>query len=98
MTVMNVSKRSGRGGVAGAVKVPQTSDMTTPLARAQAKLQELERELGKHPDFQFYLLAKTEQDRTRMEAMLISIPAFGLWHKLRSSIALAAQPSRALAE
>jgi hypothetical protein len=94
----NLSKRSSGGGVAGSAGLPQTSDMTTPLARAQAKLRELERELGKHPDFQFYLLAKTEQDRIRMEAMLISIPAFGLWHKLRNAIALAAEPSHALSK
>lgn len=72
--------------------------MKTPLARAQANLQELERELGKHPDFQFYLLAKTEQDRTRMEAILVSIPAFGLWYKLRNAIALAAELPHALSE
>jgi hypothetical protein len=72
--------------------------MTTPLARAQAKLQQLERELGKHPDFQFYLLAKTKQDQTRMEAILVSIPAFELWHKLRNAIALAAELPNALSE
>lgn len=60
--------------------------MNTPLARAQAKLREIERELGKYPDFQLYLIAKTRQDRTRMERVLMGIPDFALWRKLRDSI------------
>lgn len=63
--------------------------MSTPLARAQAKLQEIERELGKYPDFQLYLIAKTRKDRARMERLLMSIPAFALWRKLRDSVILA---------
>jgi hypothetical protein len=63
--------------------------MATPLARARAKLEEIERELRKYPDFHLYLLAKTQQDRMRMEAILISIPAFALWHKLHHSVARA---------
>lgn len=63
--------------------------MNTPLARAQAKLVEIERELGKYPDFQLYLIAKTREDRARMERMLMSIPVFSLWRKLRDSIMLA---------
>jgi hypothetical protein len=65
-------------------------DMDTPLARARAKLEEIEHQLRKDPDFQLYLLAKTEQDRTRMEASLINIPAFSMWHKLHNSMALEA--------
>ena len=76
----------------------ENSIMTTPLSRALAKLEEIERELRKLPDFHLYLLAKTETERARMEAILIKIPAFDLWHKLRNSVARAAEPSRALAE
>jgi hypothetical protein len=71
--------------------------MATPLARALAKLDEIERELKKLPDFHLYLLARTDKERARMEAILIRIPAFELWRKLRNSIALADEPSRGLA-
>ncbi len=63
--------------------------MSTPLARAQAKLREIEQELGRYPDFQLYLIAKTRKDRARMERLLMDIPAFALWRKLRDSIMLA---------
>jgi hypothetical protein len=63
--------------------------MSTPLARAQAKLREIEQELGKYPDFQLYLIAKTRGDRARMERLLMGIPSFALWHELRDSIMLA---------
>ncbi|MGH6672792.1 MAG: hypothetical protein ACRECV_12580 [Xanthobacteraceae bacterium] len=65
--------------------------MSTPLTRAQAKLTEIERELGKYPDFQLYLVAKTREDRIRMERMLMNIPVFSLWRKLRNSVALSFQ-------
>jgi hypothetical protein len=63
--------------------------MSKPLARAQAKLREIERELGRYPDFQLYLIAETHNDRARMERLLMGIPAFALWRKLRDSIMLA---------
>jgi len=63
--------------------------MSTPLARAQAKLREIEQELGKYPDFQLYLIAKADKDRARMERLLMAIPAFALWSKLRDSVVLA---------
>jgi len=63
--------------------------MSTPLARAQAKLREIEQELGKYPDFQLYLIAKADKDRARMERLLMAIPAFALWCKLRDSVVLA---------
>jgi hypothetical protein len=67
--------------------------MITPLARAQAKLQEIEQELRKYPDFQLYLIARTRQDRARMEQLLMNIPAFALWRKLRDSVTLATASS-----
>jgi hypothetical protein len=67
--------------------------MSTPLARAQAKLAEVEGELAKYPDFQLYLIAKTRKERVRMERLLMNIPAFSLWQKLRHSITLAATSS-----
>jgi len=63
--------------------------MSTPLARAQARLEEIERELRKYPDFQLYLIARTREDLARMERLLINIPAFALWQKLRNSIMFA---------
>jgi hypothetical protein len=56
------------------------------LERAQAKLDEIERELNKHPDFQFYLLAKSPKDRTRMKRLLMNIPIFRLWRTLTVSV------------
>jgi hypothetical protein len=84
--------RSGRGDFASG-----KSDMATRLARARAKLEEIERELGKHPEFQLHLFAKTQRDRMRIEAIFISVPAFALWHKLRHSVALAPEWPRPLA-
>lgn len=72
--------------------------MTTPIARARAKLEEIERELRKHPDFQLYLLTNAEHERARMEAILLSIPAFNLWHKLCRSVTGAIERPLALAE
>lgn len=63
--------------------------MSTPLARAKAKLEEIERELRKHPDFQLYLLAEAQSERMRMEGLLVEIPSFRLWLKLKNSILLA---------
>lgn len=60
--------------------------MRTPLDCAKAKLEEIERELNKYPDFHLYLLAKTRDERKRMERLLKAIPAFDLWHKLRKSV------------
>lgn len=63
--------------------------MSTPLARAQAKIDEIERELRKCPDFQLYLIASNPQDRLRMERVLLAIPNFKLWLTLSKSIAAA---------
>jgi hypothetical protein len=60
--------------------------MSTPLDRARAKLEDIERELKKYPDFHLYLLAKTGEEQSRMEALLIAIPAFDLWRKLQNSV------------
>ena len=62
--------------------------MHTPLNRAQAKLEELERELNKYPDFHLYLLSKTREEQSRMERLLIAIPAFDLWRKLRNCVSV----------
>jgi len=63
--------------------------MRTPLDRARAKVEEIERELKKYPDFHLYLLARTREERSRMELLLSAIPAFDLWHKLQNSISAA---------
>ena len=60
----------------------------TPLDRAQAKRERVERELKKCPDFQLYLLAKSRQDLARMERLLMQIPTFRLWRTLANSIEL----------
>jgi hypothetical protein len=57
----------------------------TPLSRAQAKCEELERELKKCPDFHLYLIAQSREDRKRMERTLMTIPHFRLWHALKDS-------------
>ena len=59
----------------------------TPIDRARAKIEELERELRKSPDFQLYLIAKTRQYRARMKRMLMHIPIFKLWLMLRNCAA-----------
>ena len=64
-------------------------DMHTSLANTQAKLDEIERELRKYPDFQLYLLSKTGLERASREQLLRGVPGFDLWLKLRNSIALA---------
>jgi hypothetical protein len=76
-------------GIAGGGSIAAEFDMHTPLANTQAKLDEIERELRKHPDFQLYLLSKTGLERASRERLLRVIPAFDLWLKLRNSIALA---------
>jgi hypothetical protein len=63
----------------------------TPLERAHAKRDELERGLKKCPDFQLYLIAKPPQDRLRMRRLLMEIPDFKLWLSLKNSIAFASQ-------
>jgi len=60
--------------------------MSTPLDRARAKLEQIERELTKYPEFHLFLLAKTREERRCVEALLIAIPAFDLWRKLYTSI------------
>jgi hypothetical protein len=61
----------------------------TPLDRARAKREQLERELRKSPDFQLYLVVKSRNGRARMESLLMEIPAFRLWRTLTNSIELA---------
>ena len=53
-----------------------------PLERARAKLAEIERELMKCADFQFYLVAKSGKDRVRMKRLLMEIPTFRHWRAL----------------
>ena len=60
--------------------------METPLERAQAKCEQLERKLKRSPDFQLYLLTKSLRDRARMENLLMEIPQFALWRKLARSV------------
>jgi hypothetical protein len=72
--------------------IAMESNMRMPLINTQAKLEEIERELRKYPDFQLYLLSKTGLERASRERMLINIPAFDLWLKLRNSVALATAP------
>ncbi len=67
-------------------------NMQTPLINTQAKLEEIERELRKYPDFQLYLLSKTGLERASRKRLLMEIPAFDLWLKLRNSIAVATAP------
>ena len=65
--------------------------MKTPLQRAEAKREQLERELRKCPDFQLYLLTKSRRGRERMESVLMEIPQFALWRTLtwrRGALAL----------
>ena len=57
-----------------------------PIDRAWSKREELERELKKCPDFQLYLMTKSQQDRARMERLLLEVPNFRLWHVLTNSI------------
>ena len=63
----------------------------TPLDRAQAKREQIERELRKSPDFQLYLVATSRKDQARMECLLMEIPAFKLWRTLTNSIERASQ-------
>jgi hypothetical protein len=58
----------------------------TPLQRARAKLRQIERELKKSPDFQLYIIAKSQGDRARMKRVLMQIPNFRLWRVLKISV------------
>jgi hypothetical protein len=60
--------------------------VNTPLERARAKLEQIERELKKSPDFQLYMIAKTQHDRARMRRVLMKIPLFRLWRILTNSV------------
>jgi hypothetical protein len=64
----------------------------TPLERARAKLEQIERELKKYPDFQLYLVAKSRKDRARMKRLLMEIPKFRLWRILTKSLEQARRP------
>jgi len=64
----------------------------SPLKRAQAKCEELERELRKCSDFRLYLTSRTPGDQARMEVLLKPLPGFVLWYDLTHSIALARRP------
>jgi hypothetical protein len=67
-------------------EMAMTTLASTPSRRALAKLEQIERELRKSPDFQLYLVAKSPKDRARMERMLKEIPTFRLWHLLAKSV------------
>jgi hypothetical protein len=60
--------------------------LVTPLERARAKLEQVERELKKCPDFQLYLVSNSLKDRARMKRLLMEIPNFRLWRTLANSI------------
>lgn len=72
--------------------------MSTPgvtiLERARANLEEVERELMKSPDFQLYIIAKSQKDRARMKRVLMQIPQFRLWGILRNSVERARRRAR----
>jgi hypothetical protein len=57
-----------------------------PLAHAQAKCEQLERELMRCPDFQLYLITGSHKNRARMRHVLMEIPNFRLWRTLSTSI------------
>jgi hypothetical protein len=61
----------------------------TPLDRAQAKLEQIERQLKKFPDFHLYLLTRSPMDRARMKRLLMEVPSFRLWRTLKCSVARA---------
>jgi hypothetical protein len=65
------------------------SNEALPLDRAQARCEQLERQLKKSPDFQLYLITKAPNDRARMERLLMEDPGFRLWRVLTNSIAIA---------
>jgi hypothetical protein len=57
-----------------------------PLARAQAKCEQLECELQKLPDFQHYLRMAGRAGRHRMERELMANPKFRMWSILKASM------------
>ena len=63
-----------------------STPVETPLERARAKLEQVERELKKCPDFQLYLVAKSRKDRARMKRLLMEIPKFRIWRILTNSV------------
>jgi hypothetical protein len=69
--------------------------LDTPLDRARAKCDEIERELRKSPDFHLYILTTSRNDRARMERLLMEIPEFELWHTLMKSIMVATRQASA---
>jgi hypothetical protein len=60
--------------------------VATPFERACAKLEQIERELTKSPDFQLYLIVRSPKHRARMERVLMEIPRFRLWRILINSV------------
>jgi hypothetical protein len=69
--------------------------LDTPLDRARAKCNEIERELRKSPDFHLYTLTTSRKDRARMERLLMKIPEFELWRTLMKSISMATRQASA---
>jgi hypothetical protein len=66
-----------------------STSIESPLARAWTKLDQIERELKKSPDFQLYIIARPGKDRARMRRVLMQIPHFRLWRVLTNSVARA---------
>jgi hypothetical protein len=62
------------------------STPSTPLERARAKRDGLERKLIRYPDFHLYLIAKAEPDRARMKRGMMEIPSFRLWCELTNTV------------
>ncbi len=56
------------------------------LEHDKTKLEQIESELKKSPDFQLYLLTRAPKDRARMERVLLQVPSFRLWRSLTQSI------------
>lgn len=67
-------------------KATMSTLAATPSDRVRAKRDEIEHELKQCPDFQVYLIAKSRDDRARMERLLIQIPAFRLWCMLSDAV------------
>ena len=75
-------------------KVTATMPLKKWMKHVQAKCQQVEGELRKHPDFQLYLITRSPKDRARMERLLMGIPSFRLWRALTDSLGRAAEPAR----
>jgi hypothetical protein len=81
-----INNSTHRHSSTGTANAPMSILAETPLDRARAKRDRIERELKRCPDFQLYLIAKSWHDRARMERLLVQIPSFRLWCMLTDVI------------